>query len=853
MNLVNFIRIKLEDSLENLGLTEQDILNTITIAGYFDGSLSPISKTLTSDVRSNFISSGNGEYLVKVDENIVKNIFLFECYTESRVCYIYPEHFTSTLEIISLIDSQISSLDLDNIFNIFSTKLLSFPSWICGIDTQLNRYIRTLNSNNSVNTLLNAGWFISEINPSNPPTQTPTPTITPTNTNTPSQTDIRYLGVKTIGGVGRAGSRDGHANSSCPVGPSIVPFATQTPTPTVTKTAALLQNEPKVRTLAGHGRMSDHDGESCVISAPSRTPTKTPTNTPTPTASHAPYLGVKTIAGKGEPGDSDGIVCPVSIYPTPTPTPTDTYSGPRVKTIAGVGYARNIDGELCNFVQPSSTPTRTIPSTPTQTKTPTQTSTQTSTPQTTPSSTVTRTQTPTKTPTTTPTRTPTNTKTPTATPTLTQTTTKSPAPTTTQTSTTGATQTPTPSVTSTQTPTKTSTPTPTETPTPLATLTPTPSVTRTQTPTKTTTSSNTPTPSVTRTETPTPTVTKTPTPSNTPTQSNTPTPSITSSITPTPSNTPDVTPTPSSHCVIIEPKVIEECCVEPAIAPGHGSTTFNSKITSYTKLLDRVKSSLGFPLIQLEITDEQIYNAIDISLEFFTKFAGYTEEYLIFKSNIYKKGYGLPVGDLYSITPELKDDINTGCVKLSSNNMGYDVDMDARRKVVSVFSVAPGDNSGINTLFTIEQTIAQQAYFGHLLGNVGFDLITFDVLKIWLKTREKVLALKPYFRFYPEQQLLRITPEPDTKATPYFGLIGAYVQKPVRDLISQLWIYKYTMAQIKVTMGFIRGKYNGTSLFGGQTVNHQDLMSQGIAEMAELEKELKTDLIDREPIPFFMG
>lgn len=839
MNLVNFIRIKLEDSLENLGLTEQDILDTIALIGYFGGNLSLTQKTLTPDIRSNFIPYGNGEFLVKADEDIVKNLFLFECNFESRICYIYPEHLTSTLAGINLIDSQISSIDLDNIFNILSTNLLSFPAWVCGIDTQLNQYIRTLNSNNSVNSLLSAGWTILEINPNNPPTQTPTPTTTPTNTNTPSQTDIRYLGVKTIGGVGKAGSRDGRADFTCPIGPVVVPFATQTPTPTNTKTASLLQTEPKVRTLAGHGRSSDYDGESCIISAPSNTPTKTPTHTPTPTASHAPYLGVKTIAGKGEPGDNDGIVCPISILPTPTPTPTDTYSGPRVKTIAGIGYARNIDGELCNFIQPSSTPTRTIPSTPTQTKTPTHTPTQTSTPQATPPNTVTRT--------------PTSTKTPTVTPTRTPTTTKSPTPTTTLTATTGATQTPTPSTTRTQTPTKTPTPTPTETPTPQATLTPTPSVTRTQTPTKTTTSSNTPTPSYTRTETPTPTHTKTPTPSNTPTQSNTPTPSITSSITPTPSNTPDVTPTPSSHCVVIEPKVIEECCVEPAIAPGHGSTTFNSKITSYTKLLDRVKSSLGFPLIQLEITDEQIYNAIDISLELFTKFAGYTEEYLIFKSNIYKKGYGLPVGDLYSITPELKDTINTGCVKLSSNNMGYDVDLDARRKVVSVFSVAPGDNSGINTLFTIEQTIAQQAYFGHLLGNVGFDLITFDVLKIWLKTREKVLALKPYFRFYPEQQLLRITPEPDTGATPYFGLIGAYVQKPVRDLISQLWIYNYTMAQIKVTMGFIRGKYTGTNLFGGQTVNYQDLMSQGIAEKAELEKELKTDLIDREPIPFFLG
>ena len=163
------------------------------------------------------------------------------------------------------------------------------------------------------------------------------------------------------------------------------------------------------------------------------------------------------------------------------------------------------------------------------------------------------------------------------------------------------------------------------------------------------------------------------------------------------------------------------------------------------------------------------------------------------------------------------------------------------------------NKNGINTLFTIEQTIAQQAYFGHLLGNIGFDLVTFDVLKMWLKTREKVLALKPSFRFYPEQQILRLTPEPETRSTPYFGIVGAFVQKPVRDLISQLWVYKYAMAQIKVTIGHVRGKFSGTGLYGGQSLNHSDMMSQGLKEMDELEKELKSDLIDREPIPFFIG
>jgi hypothetical protein len=179
--------------------------------------------------------------------------------------------------------------------------------------------------------------------------------------------------------------------------------------------------------------------------------------------------------------------------------------------------------------------------------------------------------------------------------------------------------------------------------------------------------------------------------------------------------------------------------------------------------------------------------------------------------------------------------------------------MDDYRKVVDVFSFNEGNNSGVNTLFTIEHTIAQQAYFGHLLGSVGYDLITWQALKTWLDTREKVLALKPYVRFYPETQILKLIPEPSTALSPYYGLIGCKILKPIKDIVCQLWVYRYAMALTKVSIGHIRGKYSGTNLFGNQTVNYQDLMNQGIKEKEELEKEIMSNYIDTDPVRFFIG
>lgn len=281
----------------------------------------------------------------------------------------------------------------------------------------------------------------------------------------------------------------------------------------------------------------------------------------------------------------------------------------------------------------------------------------------------------------------------------------------------------------------------------------------------------------------------------------------------------------------------------------HGSTTFNSKIKSYDLLAQRVRRALGAPLVDVEISSEQIYEMIDISIEWFTKFSGVTEEYLIFRSDLYERGVGIRMDKMMNITPNMYNSMDSTNPSLSAD---FDFDMDDYRKVIDVFSFNEGNNSGVNTLFTIEHTVAQQAYFGHLLGNVGYDLVTWHALKEWLDLREKMLALKPFLRFYPENQILRIIPEP-SKSNIYYGLIGCKVQKPIKELVNQLWVYRYTLAQVKIAVGHVRGKYQGTNLFGGQTVNAADLLRQGEKEKDELEKEIVSDLVDRDPIRFFVG
>jgi len=277
-----------------------------------------------------------------------------------------------------------------------------------------------------------------------------------------------------------------------------------------------------------------------------------------------------------------------------------------------------------------------------------------------------------------------------------------------------------------------------------------------------------------------------------------------------------------------------------------GSTNFNSVITSYDALAQRIRRQMGEPLVNVEIANEQIYDNIAQAMEFFTKYAGYTEEFLVFDSKIYQKGKGIKVDTLINQTQELNSSFTAGL------SAGYDYDLNSYRRVLDCFSFTYGETTGINTLFTLEQAMAQQIYSSYMVGNFGFDLITWEVLKGFIDTRNKVLAMTPHYRFDPKNQILRIIPEPIPEQT-YMGIVGCYLERPVKDIINERWIYRYALALSKITVGNVRGKYGGTNLFGGGQVNYSDFMQQGITERDSLENELKNTYEDVTGAMFFIG
>jgi hypothetical protein len=331
-------------------------------------------------------------------------------------------------------------------------------------------------------------------------------------------------------------------------------------------------------------------------------------------------------------------------------------------------------------------------------------------------------------------------------------------------------------------------------------------------------------------------------------------------------------------------------CTTSLPASAFYSTNLSTVIDTYNRLGQRISRTLGAPMVNIEIHEDQLNEFIGIACEMFTKWAGYTREYLVFNSDLYEKNKGIRLDVLFSISKDfnariqvknIPEDIrsaytvgkmiigdpdqpyvyqvggiNDGSIIQTLNS--YDYMVKDYRKVVAVLDFEEGSSTGVNTLFTIEQTLAQQTYFSYAMGNYGFDLISWTVLKNWLETREKVLALRRDILFDDRTQYLRIMPQPGQgSSTQFWGVLTCYVERPLKDIVKEPWVFQYALALTKIAIGNIRGKFSNVGLFGGGSINYNDILTQGLSEKEKLEERLYTGATpgfgDSEPVDFFIG
>ena len=210
------------------------------------------------------------------------------------------------------------------------------------------------------------------------------------------------------------------------------------------------------------------------------------------------------------------------------------------------------------------------------------------------------------------------------------------------------------------------------------------------------------------------------------------------------------------------------------------------------------------------------------------------------------------LASLFTISP--KKPFTIQCEEVENvveyNNM-FDYDVMEYRKVIDVIDFIEGSSSGVNTLFSMEQTMAQQTYYSYAMGNFGFDLLSWHTVKDWQDTREKLLAIKRDIHFDNRTQYLRLMPQP--KNNRFFGVLECYVERPLKDIVKEKWVLDYATALSKIMWGRILTKVSGVTMLGGGQLDGSSILSEGVSEKLALETFLIEGGFGYEPISMFVG
>lgn len=245
------------------------------------------------------------------------------------------------------------------------------------------------------------------------------------------------------------------------------------------------------------------------------------------------------------------------------------------------------------------------------------------------------------------------------------------------------------------------------------------------------------------------------------------------------------------------------------------SNYLNSAITTRQQLKDWLERKLGAPLVVVEITPEQLDDAIDETLEIYTRYVTPEEVYMTIDLKTY------PASGL-----TLPDNIT------SIYNMGTS-------------SVGSGNDG---TLFSVRSQLRNEIGMDISFG-VG-SWTTYQAAMEYLELANRLLGGSYQFRYNNKSKVFQLTPNPQTIHDTGHIVISCRAVRPEDQLLGEPWIKRYALALCKQVVGHVRGRFANVQLLGG--ANNEDYMrEEGKQEMTDLLNEL----IETETLPpdFYVG
>ena len=237
-----------------------------------------------------------------------------------------------------------------------------------------------------------------------------------------------------------------------------------------------------------------------------------------------------------------------------------------------------------------------------------------------------------------------------------------------------------------------------------------------------------------------------------------------------------------------------------------------ARLNTKALLTSYVKSQLGYPTINIEVTDTQISQIIDDTVQKFTEYAYGTLE-------------GTVVVQLHGMGEYPMPDTMTNLIKLSKGSTSN----------ITNFSA----NFGAGY---VPNLWSEQFFTGSLTGDIIPGILAISTTKAVL---DKFFADDIVFNFNAHRKILQVLENYNGPAVLHYQY--EYLANETDLVYNHEWVKSYTIAKTKFLWGTVTGKYD-QSLVGGSRINAGDMKNEAQIEIDRLHEELLSKWSDPCPI-----
>jgi len=242
--------------------------------------------------------------------------------------------------------------------------------------------------------------------------------------------------------------------------------------------------------------------------------------------------------------------------------------------------------------------------------------------------------------------------------------------------------------------------------------------------------------------------------------------------------------------------------------------------------------ALGFGVIDINVSADQIDDRIDEGLQYFAQYHYDGIEKMYLK-------HQLTAAELTrartNITTSATDSLDSTITANWAEGANW---IPVPQAVVSVLQVFPFDDSSTNNMFDVRY----QLRLNDMYDFSSTSVINYQMTMQNLDMLSHILVGETPIRFNQHQNRLYIDMDWEAVTEGEFIVIECYRKldpASYTDIFDDIYLKRYTTALIKRQWGANLSKFSGVAMLGGVTMNGETIFSQANEEIQRLEEQIQ--------------